>query len=333
VERYCWACTAYKDGTGYDNGFVGWLGTEPMGHMWAPCDGCGLHLLNNDGRTACGSVIRGDLQMGCEFCHQWAREQNRAEQVDEGPVERNGHAWRKAEDDKLIEMWKEGRLARDIAVELNRSKNSVRRRLHRLRVLRFEEWQLLYYRATLDRPGAWTPAEVRKLLELVAEGKNNIQIGAFLGRTPSAINRKLYKLGNPRGEPECLHCGLPIVQRTKGRKRKYCDQQCQEAYAHRQARQAAREEKRERLVAQTAKDKPKRQAGELRTYPCAHCQRPAVKSRIYCDDRCQRLAYYERAREKAAGRAKARERERVGPRPIRGGGEPEPGLLLQLPEG
>lgn len=308
----CRACVTQIDGEQMVSqfSFTGWLDAEPFDRMWTVCDGCGLHLFDGRAAKACGLPGWpggfGDLQMGCEHCHAVEREQAKAEQ-DLHP-ERNARLWSPWEDLAIVRLYGEGKSLAEIGEQMQRTGRSVKERLHVLQFRKFREQKLAWYRTNFGtRPNGWSLGEITKMLDLVDEGKSNTQIAAFLGRTPAAINRKLFLLGNPRGEPECLYCQTPLVHTgRKGKKRKYCSDECCRHWHNEMQKQARSEEntKRVKKARQDPKFTARRQIGELHRYPCVHCKNKLAPAGFkYCSDECKRWDYYARAAARAKEKA------------------------------
>lgn len=300
---------------GPNNDFVNWLdGMGEAEHGWATCTYCGLHLFDNAGRKACGSpnglistLGRGDLQLGCELCHRYLRRIAYKQEIF-----RNNLTWRPYEDAALKHMVAQGKSNKEIAAELRRSMTIVVQRMEAVEITRIGLQRMTHPR--LRYP--WSSTDDALMFAMAEQGANNIQISAVLGRTCASINRRLSKLGNPRGEESCLACDEPLDhqmngnERRRGRKRKYCNHECERLYVNRKRR-----EERERKDALAARPRsitalePKPAAKSRPTvlieYPCAVCRtREARPGSRYCDEICATSAA--RARDLAKSRARKR---------------------------
>ena len=254
MAGFCWGCAeltpmerseAPAAPTLIPNDFSGWLNRIPLTQAWGHCDGCGRHLFDNFGKKVCGlptdATGWGDPNLGCGHCHAWRREQNLIDAEGEDVPTRNHHRWKDWEDDMIIRMNKAGKTSRVIGSTLKRSPRMVAERLNKLGHRKFRDRSLAAYRGM--NTTRWTPAEDSTMITLISEfGYSNPQVAAFLGRTPAAINRRLYKINKSdvRANEACRQCGDALVNTHPGRKRKFCSSACCDNFHHERRRAARR---------------------------------------------------------------------------------------------
>lgn len=107
---------------------------------------------------------------------------------------RNGRdSWSKAETKAVIELWKEGHEAKEIAKMIGRSTPSVEGKINRERAKG---------EAIKRRSGPWTEEDTKTLLRLAAEGKKNTEIAAEMRMSLSTIQKHLRKEKEKREEKD-----------------------------------------------------------------------------------------------------------------------------------
>lgn len=121
---------------------------------------------------------------------KWLKEKRKK---DQDMPERRFHKWTKKEDDMLISYINVGKKHREIAEIINRSKDSVTRRVSRLKAQK-----LLYKNAYVP----WTEKEDKMLLKMDTQGKLDSEIAWELGRDLEHIrdHRRTLKI---KGEYPC----------------------------------------------------------------------------------------------------------------------------------
>ena len=99
--------------------------------------------------------------------------------------------WTEKELNIAIEMVKSGESYQAVADELNRNKDSVRKKMVKLGVRSM---------AKPTSPNEWTVEQEEKLILLANKGLTNNELGVEFNRNPPAIGRKLQRLGYKRKE-------------------------------------------------------------------------------------------------------------------------------------
>lgn len=116
----------------------------------------------------------------------WVEEKRKADLSNPSKLNHN-RKWTKAEDNLLIEKTKSCRYTyKDLARDLNRTENAIKRRLYDLSVP--------YRPVPLDTHVKWTDEENRKMFELHEKGYDTFAIAQILNKTHLSISDRLKKV-------------------------------------------------------------------------------------------------------------------------------------------